>query len=321
LIHKALHLPNQKKKVEALPRKNKTGCRKEKITSEEKSIYSKAFIVWGLFTLGGWLSIPNEYLPVFSHCVGFGFFLTITTQRTRWLGFLAIGGLVFSILMYFSMPPEWFYLVSNSAGYVAMGMALVLAYLCSRASPASIREGVTNVRNNELYITGSRYLEEMTKGFSLVTPGQSALEGVKPPEEDGKTISTEQKQILESAPREELWLVIKRLNQRLISKEDECGKTKEAANTRIKRLTAQIDAEVDKRLKAEVIIAKQDDQIKSLTDLLQKEKGNQILPVISLEKQLKDSQEMQRRLNEEVQRLQRDLKDESAKAIEFEKKN
>ncbi len=83
------------------------------ISADRKSTYLKAFAVWLLFTAGGWLSIPPEFLPLFSHCVGFGFFLMITTRKARWLGAIAIGALIFVALVWRTVPGFWISVVTQ----------------------------------------------------------------------------------------------------------------------------------------------------------------------------------------------------------------
>ena len=70
-----------------------TACGRRSISAEQRARYLKAFLVWLLFSLGGWLGVAPDYLPIYSHCVGFGFFIVMTTNKfkTRWLGALFFG--------------------------------------------------------------------------------------------------------------------------------------------------------------------------------------------------------------------------------------
>lgn len=70
-----------------------TACGRRSISEEQRARYLKAFLVWLLFSLGGWLGVAPDYLPIYSHCVGFGFFIVMTTNKfkTRWLGALFFG--------------------------------------------------------------------------------------------------------------------------------------------------------------------------------------------------------------------------------------
>ncbi len=76
-----------------------------------------------------------EWLPLFSHSVGLGFFLTITTQKTRWLGLTALAALGLFVVMYKWMSAEWVSFVTNSAGYTGLGITVVLALACRAAVP------------------------------------------------------------------------------------------------------------------------------------------------------------------------------------------
>jgi len=124
------------------PRRTDSVCtplfRKE-ISPERKNAYVKGFLVWILFTALGWLSIPEQFLPFFSHCVGFGFFLMITTRQTRWLGALAVGGIAFFVVLYQALPREWIFLISQSAGYA--GLILMITLACFwRVVPEKMKE-------------------------------------------------------------------------------------------------------------------------------------------------------------------------------------
>jgi hypothetical protein len=81
------------------------------------------------------LSIPVEWLPLFSHCVGFGFFVTITTRRVRYLGALALIAFAAFVGMYSALPSDWVVTVTNSAGYTGLAVVLVLALACRAAAP------------------------------------------------------------------------------------------------------------------------------------------------------------------------------------------
>jgi hypothetical protein len=100
------------------------------LSAEDKHLYRKAFLVWSLFTVAGWVSITEEYLPVFSHCVGFGFFLTITTHQTRWLAPVALFGLLFVSIISSAIPDEWVFYSTTAIGYGTMGVFLLSVFAC-----------------------------------------------------------------------------------------------------------------------------------------------------------------------------------------------
>lgn len=105
------------------------GCKRKPIiiSSEARDRLWKAFVVWGLFSLGGWLAItvPNEWFPVLSNCVGFGFFLTFVTRRTRWLGVLALVALILSSVAILFMPPK-----IVAIGFNLLGITMLLTTIC-----------------------------------------------------------------------------------------------------------------------------------------------------------------------------------------------
>lgn len=86
----------------------------------------KAFVVWALFAAGGWVSIPKEWLPLYSHCVGFGFFSVIITKQTRWLLPLLFGGFAFLLITRFAVPSDWYALTTHITGYGALIIILSL---------------------------------------------------------------------------------------------------------------------------------------------------------------------------------------------------
>ena len=128
-------------------------CFSRTVSREEKNTYFKALSVWVLFTLAGWWTIPENLLPLFSHVIGFGFFLTITTRKTRWLGALIVGGLIFAILLVQAVPADWISLISNSAGYVGIATLFVLASLW-RVAPDGVRQGISGY----LYVCTGMYM-------------------------------------------------------------------------------------------------------------------------------------------------------------------
>lgn len=121
--------------VSGVPRA--TPCGRKSISAEQRYVYFKAFLVWLLFSLGGWSSIPPEYLPIFSHSVGFAFFLVLTTKKTRWLGAIFCGALLFSFLVYQTLPRRWIQIVVNASGLTAFLITAVLVTACT-----VVRQGI-----------------------------------------------------------------------------------------------------------------------------------------------------------------------------------
>eukprot|EP00164_Ancoracysta_twista_P004507 GFYU01006083.1.p1 GENE.GFYU01006083.1~~GFYU01006083.1.p1 ORF type:complete len:503 (-),score=118.67 GFYU01006083.1:127-1635(-) len=111
------------------------------------SILFKGFLVWILFTFAGWISIPPEWLPLFSHAVGFGFYLVIITKQTRWLGALCLGTFSFLGVVYFTIPPEWYVTTTNTTGYGAMFVVVFFLWLLRRNS-RRMQERMQDVLNN-----------------------------------------------------------------------------------------------------------------------------------------------------------------------------
>ena len=114
-----------------------TPCGRKSISAEQRYLYFKAFLVWLLFSLGGWSSIPPEYLPIFSHSVGFAFFLVLTTRKTRWLGAIFCGALLFSFLVYQTLPRRWISVIVNASGLTAFLITAVLVMACT-----VVRQGI-----------------------------------------------------------------------------------------------------------------------------------------------------------------------------------
>jgi hypothetical protein len=122
-----------------------TPCSRRSISPQQRALFFKAFLVWILFSLGGWLTIPPEFLPLLSHCMGFGFFLVLTTHKARWLGALLFGTGCFCILMYYTLPEHLIHIVSNSFGWTAFAVTCVVVTGCTVVQKGlAITDGATN---------------------------------------------------------------------------------------------------------------------------------------------------------------------------------
>lgn len=118
------------------------------ITPKQHTLIVKALFIWLAFTVGGWQWLPPEFLPIFSHCVGFGFFLQLITGKTRYLGILAVGGVIYSITAYIYIQPEWIVLFGNASGYMAIIIAVLVITLCYNTQ--QIESIVTNTNVNDI---------------------------------------------------------------------------------------------------------------------------------------------------------------------------
>ena len=89
--------------------------------------YLRGFLTWVVCALVGWLSIPSQFMPLFTHAAGLGFFLTIVTQQTRWLYAVFAGTLSVYFMFMLTVPEEWASLSAHSTGFISMIVAYFLA--------------------------------------------------------------------------------------------------------------------------------------------------------------------------------------------------
>jgi len=112
-----------------------TACSRRSISPAQRALFFKAFALWMLFSLCGYLSIDAAHLPIFSHCVGFCFFLVLTTRRTRWVVPVVGGTLLFCLVCWWTLPPQlhehYFELLSNSFGWTAFGTTCLVVTGCT----------------------------------------------------------------------------------------------------------------------------------------------------------------------------------------------
>ena len=110
-----------------------------------------------LFSLAGHLYISQDLMVIFLHCVGFGFFLVLTTQQARWLGALALGGIAFAIATYQLIPEDWLVISHNIANYTGLATVFIIGVFCRTVqTPESIlrNEILASVRSNILENVG-----------------------------------------------------------------------------------------------------------------------------------------------------------------------
>lgn len=93
---------------------------------KQRSPLIKGFIVWGLFSLAGWLAIPEEWLPLAAHCVGFGYYLVIIYGKMRWLVSLAIGAVCFAATAYLTVPADKLVAASHIFMYAIMAVMVLV---------------------------------------------------------------------------------------------------------------------------------------------------------------------------------------------------
>eukprot|EP00741_Cyanophora_paradoxa_P009807 tig00000147_g9500.t1 len=118
--------------------------------------YLKGFLFWALFSSIGWRAIPQQYLPLFAHSCGFGFYLLeeIVTKQSRWLVPLFIGFCSFLFTMYMLVPQDLrdvyatqILMASHGAGYGAMVVVALVAVILSLTNHAATRKKVTKEWN------------------------------------------------------------------------------------------------------------------------------------------------------------------------------
>eukprot|EP00002_Diphylleia_rotans_P031552 TRINITY_DN6556_c0_g2_i6.p1 TRINITY_DN6556_c0_g2~~TRINITY_DN6556_c0_g2_i6.p1 ORF type:complete len:592 (+),score=120.61 TRINITY_DN6556_c0_g2_i6:52-1827(+) len=100
----------------------------------------KAFTVWALFSLGGWLAIPVEWLPLAAHCVGFGYYLLMIYGKARWLLPIMFGAMAFAGTAYLTIPSELYVYASHTFMYSVMTIVLVITLISVMAGARRARK-------------------------------------------------------------------------------------------------------------------------------------------------------------------------------------
>merc|ERR1719502_438121 len=108
----------------------------------ERDMMVKAFVVWVCFSCAGWIAIPPQLLPLFSHSVGFAFYLIIVTRQTRWVPLVFAGAVAFLGLIYMTVPSNWMQMTVNITGSTLFFGFLIFAVFAKLMyeDPLRVRE-------------------------------------------------------------------------------------------------------------------------------------------------------------------------------------
>eukprot|EP00469_Lotharella_globosa_P008329 CAMPEP_0167781098 /NCGR_PEP_ID=MMETSP0111_2-20121227/5737_1 /TAXON_ID=91324 /ORGANISM="Lotharella globosa, Strain CCCM811" /LENGTH=453 /DNA_ID=CAMNT_0007671709 /DNA_START=33 /DNA_END=1395 /DNA_ORIENTATION=+ len=227
------------------------GCKPEIITPETRKIFLKGLLVWGLFSLGTHI-VSQDLIVILLHCVGFGFFLMITTRKTRWLGAVAVGALALVIATYQLIPPEWLNFSYNVIGYMTLLGVFIIGIACTTVQK---RESILR---SEFLISSMRSVGAyFTKPFSKV---------------DGEQVEASAYSILMKMDKSKLCKVLVDMDARLVETEEtmkqnatEHGKLM-AEKEKLKSL---VDQEVARRLSTERQLAEREEKVMVLKQHLE----------------------------------------------------
>jgi len=227
------------------------GCKPEIITPETRKIFLKGLLVWGLFSLGTHI-VSQDLIVILLHCVGFGFFLMITTRKTRWLGAVAVGAIALIIATYQLIPPEWLNFSYNVIGYMTLLGVFIIGIACKTVQK---RESILR---SEFLISSMRSVGAyFTQPFSKV---------------DGEEVDASAYSILMKMEKSKLCKVLVDMDARLVETEE----TMKQNAIKQKKLIAEkeklkllVDQEVARRLSTEKQLTEREEKITILKQHLE----------------------------------------------------